>query len=98
MKNLLYLSFLFLTVLAFGQERTVFGNVTSSEDGTPLSFLTIMIENTNKATQTDLDGNYSIMAIPNDTLVFSFVGLETQNIKADKEEINVIMGFSGNGR
>lgn len=89
MKNLLYLSFLFLGVLSFGQERTIYGNVISKEDGLPLPGAVIIIDKTTKGTHTDLDGNYSIIANPNDILVFSFVGMKTQKIRADKDTINV---------
>lgn len=89
MKNLFHLSLLFVAVLSFGQERTVSGNVTFLENGLPLPGVSIIIDKTNKGTQTDLDGNYSIIANPNDILVFSFVEMETQRIKADKTKINV---------
>lgn len=91
MKKLLYLSFLFLTVLAFGQEKTVFGKVVSLENGEPLPGATVIIKNTTKGTNTDFDGNYSITANLNDTLVFKYIVYKTQEIIADKEEINVIM-------
>lgn len=92
MKNLLYLSFLFLGVLSFGQERTISGNVISAEDGLPLPGASVIIDKTYwKGTQTDLDGNYSLIATPNDTLIFSFVGMKEQKIRADKDTINVIL-------
>src|SRR5690554_6483896 len=96
MKKLLYLSFLFLGVFAFGQERTVYGNVTSLEDGLPLPGTVVMVKNTTRGMQVDFDGNYSLKNItPNDTLVFSFIAHKTQEIRADKEEINVIMEDDG---
>lgn len=96
MKKFLYIAFLFLTVFAFGQERTVFGNVIFAEDRLPLPGTTVMIKNTNKGTSADFEGNYSLKNVtPNDTLVFSFVSTKTQEIRADKEEINVIMEDDG---
>ncbi|HTO35596.1 MAG TPA: carboxypeptidase-like regulatory domain-containing protein [Flavobacterium sp.] len=106
MKNLLYISFLLLGVLSFGQEtlfsgkitvneRIVTGNVISKEDGLPIIGVAVIIENINKGTQTDWDGNYSIAANVNDTLVFSYVGMKTQKIRADKDTINVQMESDG---
>lgn len=93
MKNLLYLSFLILGVLSFGQERTVYGNVVSKEDGFPLPGATVIIDKTYwRGTQTDLDGNYSLKNVtPNDTLVFSYVGMKTQKIRADRDTINIVL-------
>ncbi|HTO36703.1 MAG TPA: carboxypeptidase-like regulatory domain-containing protein [Flavobacterium sp.] len=91
MKKLLYISFLFLGVFTFGQEGTIYGNVTSSEDVLPLPGVTIIIETTEKGTQTNFDGNYSIVANVNDTLVFSLIGYKTQKIRADKDTINVVL-------
>lgn len=101
MKNFFYISFLFVVVSVFGQEtlfsgkitineRIVTGNVTSLEDGLPLPGATIIVDKTTKGTHTDLYGNYSLKNVtPNDTLVFSFVGMKTQKIRADKDTINV---------
>src|SRR5690554_1251021 len=94
MKNLLYISFLFLSVLSFGQERTIYGNVISKEDGLPLPGATVIVDETyyTKGTATDLDGNYSLKNVTqNDTLVFSYVGMKTQKIRADKDTINVVL-------
>ena len=94
MKNLLYISFLFLSVLSFGQERTIYGNVVSKEDGLPLPGATVIVDETyyTKGTATDLDGNYSLKNVTqNDTLVFSYVGMKTQKIRADKDTINVVL-------
>lgn len=87
MKNLLYLSFLFFSVLSFGQGRTISGNVISAEDGLPLPGASVMIKNTTRGVQTDFDGNYSLVATPNDTLVFSFVGMKEQKIRVGASDI-----------
>lgn len=67
----------------------IFGKVTDKKTGEPIPGATVTIDKTNYGSQTDFDGNYSIIAKTNDTLVFSFVGMKTQKIKADKEIINV---------
>jgi TonB-linked SusC/RagA family outer membrane protein len=74
-----------------GQQSTVTGRVTdSSEESLP--GVTVAIKGTNKGTITDLDGNYSIEASGNDVLVFSFIGMQTQEIAiSNRSEINVEM-------
>lgn len=62
------------------QQKTITGKVTDSS-GEPLPGATVMVKNTTIGTITDADGNYSLSNVSNDaTLVFSFVGMETQEI------------------
>jgi TonB-dependent starch-binding outer membrane protein SusC len=62
------------------QQRTVSGIVTDS-NGQPLPGVTVMVKGTTQGTVTNAAGNYSISNIPDDaTLVFSFVGMRTQEI------------------
>lgn len=47
-------------------------------EGLPLPGVNVTVRNaTNRGTQTDFDGNYSINASPQEVLVFSFLGLTT---------------------
>ena len=62
------------------QDIKVTGFVTSAEDGYGLPGVTIQIKGTSNGTVTDIDGDYSIDAKTNDTLVFSYVGYKTENI------------------
>ncbi len=74
------------------QQLTVTGKVTD-QDGQPLPGTTVMIKGTTQGTITDADGNYSLSDVPSDaTLVFSFVGMETQIISVNERSIiNVVM-------
>jgi TonB-dependent starch-binding outer membrane protein SusC len=67
---------------SFGQLRSVSGVVKDSQ-GIPLPGVSIIIKGTTKGTTSDVDGKYSLQ-IDNEevTLVFSFVGFESQEIKA----------------
>lgn len=69
---------LLFPIVASGQERTVTGVVTSSEDGSPAPGVNVLVKGTTIGTASDVDGRYSI-AIPEDnsTLVFSFIGFKT---------------------
>ena len=72
------------------QQKTVTGTVTDS-NGQPLPGVTVMVKGTTQGTVTNAAGNYSISNIPEDaTLVFSFVGMRTQEIAVGSQTgINV---------
>lgn len=76
LKLLLPVVFLFIFYSGYSQEREITGTVTDNE-GLPLIGVNIIIENTNRGTQSDFDGNYSIVASAEDVLVFSFVGFSS---------------------
>ncbi len=71
---------------------TVTGVVTENT-GDPIIGCTVREKGTNAGTVTDIDGNYSIkVASANATLIFSYVGLETQEVKlAGRKVVNIEM-------
>jgi hypothetical protein len=80
MKRALLLVCLTLLIgVAWAQERTVTGRVTSEETGESLPGVNVVLKGTSAGTVTNLDGYYSIN-VPQEggTLVFSFIGLEIQ--------------------
>lgn len=75
------------TVIAWGsyaQDVTVSGTVTSAEDGSALPGVNVLLKGTTNGTATDADGRYSL-SVPasGGILVFSFIGLRTQDISID---------------
>jgi TonB-dependent starch-binding outer membrane protein SusC len=64
------------------QERiTIRGTITSAEDGTTIPGATVLVRGTTLGTTSDLDGNYQIDVLPENThLIFSFVGMITREI------------------
>ena len=60
-------------------QTTVSGMVTDA-DGAPLPGANVLVKGTTNGTQTDFDGNYTINADSNATLVFSYIGFATQEI------------------
>ena len=74
------------------QQQPVTGIVTD-EDGNTLPGVNIIIKGTLTGVITDLNGNYSIeVDDPDATLVFSFIGMLTQEIEvSDQTEINITM-------
>jgi len=89
MKQIIYIQFFLFSILSFGQEFIVKGKVSDKKTGEPIPGATIIINKANNVTQTDFDGKYFIIAKLNDTLTFSFVGMKTQKIIVNNEEINV---------
>lgn len=87
----LYLFVLFLCTLyalpSTCQVRKISGRLTSSEDGTPLSGISISIKGTAHGTVTDSNGYYSIDAPIGSTLVFSFIGMKTREIIVTEDNL-----------
>ncbi|TCD07047.1 TonB-dependent receptor [Pedobacter frigidisoli] len=76
--------------VAIAQNITVKGKVLDGGDKTSLPGVTILIKGTQNGTQTDANGNYSISAPANATLVFNFVGYTAQEqAVANRTTINV---------
>ena len=89
---LLAISFLLMSVLAFGQ-KTITGVVTSEEDGSTLPGVSVVVKGTVLGTTTNTNGEFSI-TVPEgyNTLVFTFVGMEPMEVEiGDKAIINVSM-------
>lgn len=69
--------------------RNVKGTVVG-EEGEPLPGVNVLVKGTTVGTVTDGQGNYSL-TLPNDaaTLVFSFIGLKSEEVAINKPSINV---------
>ena len=81
---------LFCVSAISAQKITISGKVTD-EMKDPIIGATVSVKGDNTAgTITDLDGNYFLEADSKSTLVFSFIGYETQEISVNgKTQINV---------
>lgn len=80
---------------AYGQGITVIGTVTDGANGDPIPGATVLVKGTTIGTSTDLNGKYSLRVDANGTLVFSFVGYETQEIPVNgRAEIDVVLTMS----
>ena len=79
---------------AFAQTKTISGTVTSADDGSALPGVTVQVKGTTNGTITDYNGKYSINvnSKQGNTLIFSFVGMATQEITiGSSNTINVVM-------
>ena len=77
------------------QTKSVKGRVTDAS-GETIPGVTISVKGTNQGTTTNIDGEYQLINVQeNAVLVFSFVGMETEEIPvAGKTIINVVMSES----
>lgn len=67
-------------------EVTVSGTVVDN-NGEPIPGVTVSVPGTTIGTATDLDGKYSLLIPQGSTLVFSFIGFETQTIEAGDQSV-----------
>ncbi len=77
----------FLSSVAGFSQQTVTGVVTSSKDNQPIPGVNVIVRGTANGVTTDFDGNYTIMVLPKDVLVFSYIGLRTQEIPVGNQTI-----------
>ena len=90
-KPLVFLFLLCLFPLGAMAQSIIKGTV-NDENGEPVIGATVKVKETQKGTITDFDGNYSIEAASNATLVFSYVGYVTQEVKVGgKSTLNITM-------
>lgn len=84
------LAALTLSVQAFAQ-NVVTGKV-SDQSGEVLPGAFVQVKGTNTGTTTDLDGRYELNTPANATLVFSFIGFETQEVAVGNQKtVNVVL-------
>lgn len=81
-----------LSSILIAQNITVGGSV-KDLNGEPLPGVTIIVKETSKGTITDMDGNFTLDEVSGEgTLVFSFVGMATQEIAIENRGlISVVM-------
>ena len=88
MKKYLLISFLLLFAQAtFGQTKTISGTVKNKVDGIPIPGVNVLIKGTTKGSTTNFDGNYSIAVASGETLIFSYIGYETVQIKIEGQQL-----------
>lgn len=86
-----FTAFLLLSVSTAFAQNTVSGTV-KDEAGLPLAGVNIVEKGTSNGTSTNFDGNYEISAADNATLVFSYVGFATTEMKVNGQStINVVL-------
>ena len=87
-KNIFLCALLSLTFSLSAVAQQITGSV-SDDSGIPLPGASVVVQGTSQGTTTDFDGNFSIETSQGATLVFSYVGYETQQIVVGSSSINV---------
>ncbi|MDQ1770624.1 SusC/RagA family TonB-linked outer membrane protein [Labilibaculum sp. A4] len=73
------------------EKKEIHGRVMDTH-GIPLPGVSVVVKGTMIGTSTDVDGNYSIEVDDNPVLIFSFVGMQKQEVKiAQRSVVNVVM-------
>jgi len=91
MRKLIFLLYLFLSVnfLYAQQGINISGKVTDNT-GVGLPGVTVLVKGTFRGVVTDMNGDYTIQASNQATLVFSFVGFKPQEVQANnRTSINI---------
>ncbi len=81
---------LFFVGIGIATAQTPVRGIVVDESGEPVIGATIQIKGTSEGTVTDIDGNFSLSAPANGTLVVSYVGYETQEV-AVSANVRVIL-------
>ncbi|GAB3042974.1 SusC/RagA family TonB-linked outer membrane protein [Spirosoma pulveris] len=77
---------------ALAQEVAITGRVTSSDDGSALPGVSVVVKGTTRGTTTDANGAYQINVGPATTLTFSFVGFKPQDVAVgNRTAINIVL-------
>ena len=94
-KQIGVLIFFILAALGAHAQNAITGKVTDSRTGNGIPGVTVSVAGTNKATATDVNGNFSITAPPNSTLVFTSASYIQQEVAVNSQtSINVSMVVS----
>ncbi|MFA5046723.1 MAG: SusC/RagA family TonB-linked outer membrane protein, partial [Paludibacter sp.] len=88
----IYFLLLFGCLPIIAQNININGTVKDASDSEPLIGVSIIVKGTSIGTVTDFDGNYSLSAPSNGTLVFTYVGYTPQETAVkNRKNINITM-------
>ena len=91
MKKILLLLTCAMLSVAMMATITVTGTVISAEDGLPVIGASVLEKGTSNGTITDFDGMYELTVADNAVLVYSYVGLTSQELKVSGSVMNVTL-------
>ena len=92
--NLVFITIfsLLFSLQVSAQEKSITGTVTTTADGVPLPGVSVFVEGTNRGTQTDFDGLFTIAVSAGEKLKVSFLGMKDVSVTVgDATAINVSM-------
>ncbi|HTH55350.1 MAG TPA: carboxypeptidase-like regulatory domain-containing protein, partial [Cyclobacteriaceae bacterium] len=74
------------------RDRVISGQLKSTDDGSPLPGVNVVIKGTTDGTVTDSDGRYSLSVPIGSVLVFSFVGMQTREVLVTETGLQPVRG------
>ena len=91
MKKILFVLTCLMVSVAMMASITVTGTVISAEDGLPVIGASVLEKGTSNGTITDFDGIYELTVADDAVLVFSYVGLTSQELKVSGPKMDVTL-------
>ena len=91
MKKILFVLTCLMASVTMMASITVTGTVISAEDGLPVIGASVLEKGTSNGTITDFDGIYELTVADDAVLVFSYVGLTSQELKVSGPKMDVTL-------
>ncbi len=85
-RNGLLLLGLLLSTQLSAQQRTITGTLTDGGTGEPLIGASVLVKGTTRGTVTDVDGSYSVAADEGETLIISYTGYGTKEVRVGETD------------
>ncbi len=89
-KKILFLFFVLFAATAYSQDVTITGTVTDANKE-PLTGVNVVVKGTTTGAITDIDGNFSVSGKRGSTLVFSYIGMISQEVVYKGTALHVVM-------
>lgn len=89
-KKILFLFFVMFAATAYSQDVVIKGTVTDANNE-PLTGVNVVVKGTTTGAITDIDGNFSVNGKKGSTLVFSFIGMLTEEVPYKGTPMRVVM-------
>ncbi len=90
--KLLLATALFFTLVTSFAQKTITGKVTSADDGSGIPGVSVQVKGTNRGTQTNAAGSYTIVASESSTLEFTFIGFKTsETVVGNRSVVDVVL-------
>ena len=89
-KKILFLFFVVFAATAYSQDGTIAGTVMDA-NSEPLVGVNVLVKGTTTGAITDIDGNFSVSGKKGSTLVFSYIGMFTQEVVYKGTALRVVM-------
>lgn len=86
LRSCTFLLFVLCFSFAYAQEKSIKGTIVD-QGGEPLMGVNVSVKGTTHGTISNLDGKYTLDVPANSTLVFSFIGFKTEEIKVGNQTV-----------